>query len=59
MAILEKKSIERGMEKGELIGGIRMAKRILKEPVSQKEQSSQNPLEVLRQILYDLESRLK
>ncbi len=51
-------AIEQGMEIGEFIGGIRLAQRMLKRPVSPKQELAEKPVEELQDILHRLEAEL-
>ncbi|MCP4348287.1 MAG: hypothetical protein GY795_22595 [Desulfobacterales bacterium] len=50
--------LEKGVEKGKLIGKIHMAQRFLKRPITSEESLFQNNTEELKAILNSLESEL-
>ncbi len=50
--------IEQGTDKGELVGEIRLAQRMLKRPVSPKQELAEKPVEELREIFQQLETEL-
>jgi len=50
--------VEKGMEIGELIGGIRMARGFLPKPVAPREALAEEAPEALRAILDGLEAEL-
>ncbi len=55
---LIQRSLAEGIEKGELIGEIHMAQRVLKRPQSAKEELIQMNLDALRDLLRQLEADL-